>query len=92
MLILAQEAADRITDEAKPRPSSSEDARAEAEKTLSEARTEAESFQAERDQRRVEAETEMAELSGLVAGVRTRLAVLATTVADKLDEMDSCRA
>jgi hypothetical protein len=37
-------------------------------------------------------EAEMADMTGLVAGVRTQLAVLATTVADKLDEMDAAVA
>jgi hypothetical protein len=34
----------------------------------------------------------MADMTGLVAGVRTQLAVLATSVADKLDEMDAAVA
>lgn len=93
ILILAQEAADRVTDDAKVEAEKTlEEARAEAEKALSEARAEADTYQAERDQRKAEAENEMAELSGLVAAVRTRLAFLATTVADKLDEMDSAIA
>ena len=93
ILILAQEAADRVTGDAKVEAEKTlEEAREEAEKTLSDARAEADTYQAERDQRKAEAETEMAELSGLVAAVRTRLAVLATTVADKLDEMDSAIA
>ncbi len=93
ILILAQEAADRVTSDAKVDAEKTlEEARAEAEKTLSEARAEADTYQAERDLRKTEAEAEMTELSGLVASVRTRLAVLATTVADKLDEMDSAIA
>ena len=39
--------------------------------------------------KKAEVDAEMAEMTGLVAGVRNKLAVLATTVADKLDEMDA---
>jgi cell division initiation protein len=90
VLILAQQAADRTMEEARAEADRLlEDARGEAERTLSEARTEADSFEADREQRREAANAEMAELSIMVASVRNQLAVLATTVADKLDEMDS---
>jgi vacuolar-type H+-ATPase subunit H len=101
VLILAQQAADRTVEEARTESDRTveearteavrllDEANAEAERTLSEARTEADSFEAEREQRREAATTEMAELSLLVARVRNQLALLATTVADKLDEMDS---
>jgi cell division initiation protein len=90
VLILAQQAADRTVEDARTEADQLlEDARAVAERTLSEARTEADSFEADREQRREAAKTEMAELSVLVASVRNQLALLATTVADKLDEMDS---
>ena len=90
VLILAQQAADQTVEEAKAEADQlSSEARAEAERTLSEARTEADSFEADREQRREAAETEMAELSVLVSSVRNQLALFATSVADKLDEMDS---
>jgi hypothetical protein len=66
-----------------------EEARGEAEKIVTEARTEADTFARERDAKKAEVEAEMAQMTDLVAGVRTKLAVLATTVADKLDEMDA---
>jgi cell division initiation protein len=78
-LIAAQAAADRMLDEA----------RSEADKIVGGARSEADSFAQERDQKKAEVDAEMAEMTGLVAGVRNKLAVLATTVADKLDEMDA---
>ena len=78
-LVAAQQAGDKII----------EDAEAEAEAILETARTEAESFEAERKQMQEQAEAEMAEHSERVAEVRTQLALLATQVADKLDEMDA---
>ncbi len=78
-LVAAQQAADRML----------EDARAEADKIVGGARSEADTFAQERDQKKAEVDAEMAEMTGLVAGVRNKLAVLATTVADKLDEMDA---
>lgn len=81
-LVAAQQAADRILEEA----------REEAERVVTEARSEADTFARDRDQRRAAMEAEMADMTGLVAGVRTQLAVLATTVADKLDEMDAAVA
>ncbi|HSJ83943.1 MAG TPA: DivIVA domain-containing protein [Acidimicrobiia bacterium] len=81
-LVAAQQAADRILEEA----------RTEAEKTVGDARSEADNFAREREQRRAAIEAEMADMTGLVAGVRTQLAVLATSVADKLDEMDAAVA
>jgi DivIVA domain-containing protein len=81
-LVAAQQAADRILEEA----------RSEAERVVGEARSEVDTFVRERDQRKAEVEAEMADMTGLVAGVRTQLAVLATTVADKLDEMDAAVA
>ena len=78
-LIAAQSAADKIL----------EDARGEADKIVGDARSEAHSFAQDRDKKKAEVDAEMAEMTGLVAGVRNQLAVLATTVADKLDEMDA---
>lgn len=77
-LVAAQEAADRILEEA----------RAEADRIVGAARTEADEFTRERDAKREAVEAEMAEMGSLVAKVRNELAVLATAVADKLDEMD----
>lgn len=81
-LVAAQQAADRML----------EDARGEADKIVGDARSEADTFARDRDRRRAEVEAEMVEMTGLVAGVRNQLAVLATTVADKLDEMDAAVA
>ncbi len=78
-LIAAQAAADRMLD----------DARSEADKIVGDARSEADTFARERDRKKAEVDAEMAEMTGLVAGVRNQLALLATTVADKLDEMDA---
>jgi hypothetical protein len=69
-----------------------DDARSEAEKIVSDARTEADTFAQERDAKKAEVDAEMSQMTELVAGVRTKLAVLATTVADKLDEMDAAVA
>jgi cell division initiation protein len=81
-LVAAQQAADRMLD----------DARGEADKIVSNARTEAENFASERDAKRAEVDAEMSQMTELVAGVRNKLAILATTVADKLDEMDAAVA
>jgi cell division initiation protein len=81
-LVAAQQAADRMLDEA----------RSEADKIVSDARTEADTFAQERDAKKAEVDAEMSQMTELVAGVRTKLAVLATTVADKLDEMDAAVA
>jgi cell division initiation protein len=81
-LVAAQQAADRMLEEA----------RQEAERVVGDARSEADTFARDRDERRAAMEAEMADMTGLVAGVRTQLAVLATTVADKLDEMDAAVA
>jgi cell division initiation protein len=64
------------------------DAQTEAEQIRADAQTEADSWADERDARKAEANEEMAELTRHVTGVRTQLAVLATAVADRLDEMD----
>ena len=81
-LVAAQQAADRMLEEA----------RHEAERVVGDARSDADTFARDRDERRAAMEAEMADMTGLVAGVRTQLAVLATTVADKLDEMDAAVA
>ncbi len=65
-----------------------EDAREEADQLLADARSEADSWTDERDVKRAAAEEEMADLGRLVGSVRNQLAVLATVVADRLDEMD----
>jgi len=81
-LVAAQQAADRILEEA----------RSEANRMVGEARSEADNFAREREERKAAIDAEMADMTGLVAGVRTQLAVLATSVADKLDEMDAAVA
>ncbi len=78
-LVAAQQAADKMI----------EDASAEAVEILEQARTAADSIESARDARRAEAEAEMELLGQRVAEVRTQLAVLATDVADRLDEMDA---
>lgn len=65
-----------------------EDARKEADQLLADARSEADSWTDERDAKRAAAEEEMADLGRLVGSVRNQLAMLATEVADRLDEMD----
>ena len=77
-LIVAQTAADNIIAEA----------REESEKLRADALEEADSWKIERDAKSAEAQAEMAELGQHVADVRHQLAVLATAVADRLDEMD----
>ncbi len=64
------------------------DAREEANQILADVLSEADAWAVERDAKKKAAEEEMAELAGHVAGVRTQLAVLASVVADRLDEMD----
>ncbi len=89
-LIAAQQAADRIMDDARTDADRTlKESRSEAEQILESARSEADTFNRERDEKKAEVEAEMAQMTSLVAGVRTKLAVLATTVADKLDEMDA---
>ena len=100
-LLAAQQAADKLTEDARvesdrvredARVESDrvrEDARVESAELLENARNEAESFETRRAERQASAEAEMAELTERVGGVRTQLAVLATAVADKLDEMES---
>lgn len=77
-LIAAQAAADRLLEEA----------RAEADRIRAEARTDADSWIHERQAMKTEAEREMAQLTDRVSHVRRELAVLATAVADGLDQMD----
>ena len=77
-LVAAQETADQIV----------ADAKAEAERILEEAKAEADSWSADRAAKKAEAEAEMEELASHVAQVRNQLAVLATAVADRLEEMD----
>jgi cell division initiation protein len=77
-LIVAHTAADTIIAEA----------REESEKLRADAQEEADSWKVVSDAKRVEAQAEMAELSQHVVSVRYQLAVLATAVADRLDEMD----
>ncbi|MCH8971316.1 MAG: DivIVA domain-containing protein [Acidobacteria bacterium] len=64
------------------------DAREEANQILADVLSEADAWATERDAKKKAAEEEMTELTHHVAGVRTQLAVLATEVADRLDEMD----
>ena len=77
-LVAAQETADQIVAEAKT----------EGERIREEAKADAGSWAAERDAKKAQAEAEMEELSRHVAQVRNQLALLATAVADRLDEMD----
>ena len=77
-LVAAQQAADKIL----------EDAGVEAGQILTEARTAADIFEDERDARWTAAEAEMEQLGERVVAVRAQLALLATEVADRLDEMD----
>lgn len=89
VLVTAQQTADSIVADAKSEAESIVDeAKSQAETTLEEAKSEADTWAAQRDAKRAEAETEMSELAQHVASVRTQLAVLATAVADRLDEMD----
>lgn len=89
-LVAAQQAADRLLEDARMEAERKlEETQAEADRLLEGARTEADTFARDRDLKKAEIESEMAELNNLVAGVRTRLAMLATAVADKLDEMDA---
>jgi len=77
-LIAAQAAADTILSDAKE----------ESEQIVNNARDEAENWATERDAKKAEADAEMAELTDHVSNVRNQLAILATAVADRLDEMD----
>ena len=64
------------------------DAQKEADQIRAEAKSEADSWAEERDAKKADVDKEMAELTTHVSGVRRQLAVLATAVADRLDEMD----
>ena len=89
-LVTAQVAADRLLEEARVEADRKlSETQAEADRILEGARTEADTFVRDRDEKKAAIEAEMAQLDSLVAGVRTRLAMLATSVADKLDEMDA---
>lgn len=77
-LIAAQNAADGLLAQAKE----------EADRIVDDAKGDAETWTAERDAKKAAAEQEMAELKDHVSNIRTQLAVLATAVADRLDEMD----
>jgi cell division initiation protein len=79
VLIAAQNTADQILEEA----------RAEADRIKEEAKVEADAWTSERETKRAEAEQHIAELRLRVDNVRRELAVLATVVADGLDEMDA---
>jgi cell division initiation protein len=78
-LIAAQNAADKLL----------EDAQVEAAKLLDGAKDEADSFQAERDEKKMEAEAEIAAIAARVASVRTEISVLADEVSERLDDMDA---
>jgi cell division initiation protein len=78
VLLTAQQTADQIL----------ADARAEADRILAEAQSDADEMVTKRDEHRARAEAEMADLTTRVSDVRNKLAVLATAVADRLDEMD----
>jgi cell division initiation protein len=89
-LIAAQSAADQIMAAAREDSDRTlTNAQEEAKRLVSEAQEQADGFIAERDAKRAEAEAEMMILSDHVSNIRTQLALLATAVADKLDEMDA---
>ncbi len=89
-LVAAQVAADRLLEEAQAEAERKlSETNSEADRILEGARTEADTFAKDRDEKKAAIEAEMAQLTSLVSGVRTRLAMLATSVADKLDEMDA---
>lgn len=78
VLLTAQQTADQII----------ADARSESERILTETQADADEMVTKRDEHRARAEAEMADLTTRVSDVRNKLAVLATAVADRLDEMD----
>lgn len=89
-LIAAQSAADQILAAAREDADRSlAEAKEEADRLMAEAREQADEFTVERDSKKAEAEAEMQVLSEHVSNIRTQLALLATAVADKLDEMDA---
>ncbi len=89
-LIAAQSAADQIMAAAREDADRAlATAQEEADRIVNEAREQADGLVAERDSKKAETEAEMRELSEHVANIRTQLALLATAVADKLDEMDA---
>ena len=88
-LIAAQATGDSIISDAREESERLlNDGREESERILNDARGEAETWVTERDAKKAEADVEMAELTDHVSNVRTQLANLATSVADRLDEMD----
>lgn len=89
-LIAAQSAADQILAAARDDADRAlANAKEEADRLITEAQEQAEEFIAERDSKKAQAEAEMQALSEHVSNIRTQLALLATAVADKLDEMDA---
>lgn len=76
-LIAAQETAERIVN----------DARSEADEMMVRARSEAETFEESRLQRKAEAEQEITRIDGLVNRVKGELADLSVAVGAELDEM-----
>jgi DivIVA domain-containing protein len=76
-LIAAQETAERIVN----------DARSEADEIVVRARTEAETFEESRIQRKAEAEQEITRIDGLVNRVKSELADLSVAVGAELDDM-----
>jgi cell division initiation protein len=89
-LIAAQAAADQILEAARVDADRTlADAKEEGDRVMTGAREQADEFIAERDSKKAEAEAEMRVLAEHVSNIRTQLALLATAVADKLDEMDA---
>jgi len=78
-LIAAQAAADKLL----------EDAESQASRMLEDAKEEADTWETEKEAKKVEAQAEMANLAERVRSVRSELAVLASHVSGNLDEMDS---
>jgi cell division initiation protein len=89
VLMTAQATADTMIADAREQADTMiADAREQADQILTDARSEADSWADERDAKKAAADEEMDQLARHVAGVRNQLAVLATVVADRLDEMD----
>jgi len=81
-LIAAQTAADQLL----------ADAESEANRIVEGARQQADTWEIEKQAKKVEAQAEMAELAGRVRAVRSELALLAEQVSGNLDDMDEAIA
>lgn len=81
-LIAAQTAADRLL----------ADAESEATRIVEDAKQQADTWESEKEAKKAEAQSEMANLAARVRAVRSELAVLAEQVSGNLDEMDTAIA